>query len=93
METIKTDGGKKLWFKRRLYGWGWTPCSWQGWAVTLGYILLVALFASTVDENSSDKEVAFTFFLPLVFLTLTLLRIAYRTGEKPRWQWGKRRED
>ncbi len=93
METSKIDGGKKLWFKRRLFGWGWCPCSWQGWVVTLGYVVLVAFFAFTIDENSSDKEVVFTFLLPLVFLTLTLLRIAYKTGEKPRWQWGKRRED
>jgi hypothetical protein len=23
------------WFRRKRLGWGWTPSSWQGWAVTL----------------------------------------------------------
>ena len=22
---------QKLWFKAKLYGWGWYPCSWEGW--------------------------------------------------------------
>jgi hypothetical protein len=30
----------------------------------------------------------FTFFLPLLFLTILLFRILYRKGEKPRWSWG-----
>ncbi len=35
------DNPQKLWFKRKLYGWGWTPATWQGWFVTLSYIVLV----------------------------------------------------
>ncbi|MBP7708677.1 hypothetical protein KA107_03250 [Candidatus Pacearchaeota archaeon] len=78
-----------LWFKRKIYGWGWYPCSWQGWAVTLAYILLVFAFSQTIDENSLPREVFFTFIFPLVLLTALLIKIAYKTGEKPRWSWGK----
>lgn len=83
----------KLWFRRKLYGWGWTPASWEGWAVTLLFIAGVVAFGLTIDKSSSGKEVFFTFILPLCFLTGTFIRIAYRKGEKPRWQWGKRIED
>lgn len=80
---------KKLWFKRKLYGWGWTPVTWQGWLATLFYILVIFFFANTIDENSNIKEVFFTFILPIVLLTITFFRVLYKKGEKPRWQWGK----
>lgn len=79
----------KLWFKRKTYGWGWTPITWQGWVCVLVYILAIIAFALTIDENSSPREVAFTFALPVVLLTLTMFRIGYAKGEKPRWQWGR----
>ena len=31
-----------LWFRRKKYGWGWTPSTWQGWTV-VGFILLVGV--------------------------------------------------
>lgn len=84
---------KNIWFRRKLYGWGWCPSTWQGWLIIAIYSGLVALFALTIDNDSSRKEVWFTFVLPLIFLTITLIRITYKTGEKPRWQWGKRLDD
>jgi hypothetical protein len=77
------------WFKRKLYGWGWTPATWQGWLIIASYVMLVLIFASTVDDTSPVREVAFTFILPVAFLTITLMRICYKKGEKPRWQWGE----
>lgn len=82
------DNPENYWFKRRLYGFGWVPVRWQGWAVVLVYIALVLSLSFTVDDNSPTQEVAFTFFLPLILLTATLIRICYKKGEKPRWQWG-----
>lgn len=83
-----TDNPNNYWFKRKLYGWGWTPATWQGWLITGIFIILIAVFAFTIDENSPPQEVMFTFLLPVALLTATFIRIAYRTGEKPRWSWG-----
>ena len=84
---------KKLWFKRKLYGWGWYPVSWEGWLVTLLYVGLVLTFAFSIDETSPHEEVFFTFIIPLVLLTAAFIRIAYKKGEKPRWQWGRHTDD
>ncbi|HYC83050.1 MAG TPA: hypothetical protein VEB60_00680, partial [Candidatus Paceibacterota bacterium] len=35
------DNPQRLWFKRKLYGWGWTPVTWQGWLAVLAYAGLV----------------------------------------------------
>lgn len=83
------ENPKKLWFQRKLYGWGWTPVTWQGRALTALYGGCIILLALTIDENSAPREVIFTFLLPLFLITATFIRILYKKGEKPRWQWGK----
>lgn len=82
------DNPEGYWFKAKLYGWGWVPVTWQGWAVVLVYIVAVLFFGLTLDENSPTSEVFFTFLLPVILLTITLIRICYKKGPKPRWQWG-----
>ncbi len=81
---------KKLWFRRKMYGWGWYPATWEGWLVVLVYVIAILGFTVAIDETSPPCELVFTFFLPITLLTITLLHICYATGEKPRWQWGNR---
>lgn len=87
------DNPQGYWFKRKIFGWGWMPVTWQGWAVIGLWLLAVTFFAGTLDENSSPREVAFMFFLPILFLTVLMIRICYKKGEKPGWQWGLPEED
>ncbi|MEK7530281.1 MAG: hypothetical protein AAB573_00245 [Patescibacteria group bacterium] len=82
------DNPKGYWFKARLYGWGWVPVRWQGWAVIGAYVVLMILLGLTIDEASPPREIAFTFFIPAAILTALLLRICYKKGERPHWQWG-----
>lgn len=80
------------WFKRKLYGWGWTPVTWQGWCVILLYILsilgLVLTREDAVPGNPDSGSNFLTFALPIIVLTVFLIIVAYKKGEKPRWQWG-----
>jgi hydrogenase/urease accessory protein HupE len=82
---------KKLWFKRKRYGWGWYPVSWQGWLVTALYAGIIIALGFTVDEASPVREQIFTFFLPFAVVTVALIRVCYAKGEKPRWQWGDKK--
>ncbi len=76
---------KKLWFKRRWYGWGWYPVTWQGWIVVLGFILAVIVLAfSTLPEENLT-----CYFISLGILILVLILICLKKGEKPKWQWGR----
>lgn len=82
-----------LWFKAKLYGWGWTPAKWQGWVVIIVYIGLIAILALTREEsvqgNRDSGSNFLTFALPMIVLTALLIFICYKKGEKPRWQWGQ----
>ena len=87
------ENSKKLWFKRKLYGWGWTPATWQGWLVTLVYFILILILVLNIEEsipeNPDSGSNFLVFGLPIIVLSLLFIYIAYRKGEKPKWQWGK----
>jgi hypothetical protein len=74
---------KEIWFKRKTYGYGWTPVSKEGWIVTIVAILLILKFATDTKTNPIKSMI-------YIFLTvITLVIICYKTGEKPKWHWGK----
>ncbi len=91
--TIDMESNKKLWFKRKTYGWGWTPCTWQGWLAVLIYVLCIALFVSWLTPTDTFKQVIAKFILPLSIITLAFIELAYKKGETPKWQWGKAKEN
>lgn len=80
------------WFKRKIYGWGWVPATWQGWLVTFIYVALIALLIISKEEaipgNPNSGSNFLVFGLPFIVLTALLIFICYKKGEKPRWQWG-----
>lgn len=76
------------WFKRKLYGWGWTPAKWQGWAVVLLYVAAVLTLAFSFDAKATDEQAILFLLVPVAVLTALLIGLCYVKGEKPRWQWG-----
>ena len=80
---------KNYWFVNKTYGWGWTPATWQGWLVLATYLLAVAFFFLNIQEHMSAREVILRIALPIVLFTIALIVVCYKTGERPRWQWGE----
>ncbi len=84
-EYIK-DNPKGYWFKRKLYGWGWVPVKWQGWAVILAWAILFTLSIVMIEKN--DHEIGRNFAVIFIF-TAILIWICFKKGEKPKWSWGR----
>jgi hypothetical protein len=83
----------KLWFKARSYGWGWTPVSWQGWAVTAAALILIGLgsaaFIARVRSGADIRAAVIGFLLWNFAVAGGLMVVAWITGEQPRWRWGE----
>jgi hypothetical protein len=78
----------KLWFKRKTYGWGWTPVSWEGWVTTLAFVIFEYWNFWRLDSVADFTSDTVRPFVIQTFLSvLVLLSICYYTGESPRWQW------
>ncbi len=83
------DNPNGYWFKRKIWGWGWTPARWQGWLTLLIFIVLITANAVRIDSSSHSVSDTLINFLPeTVPLVLILIGICYAKGEKPKWQWG-----
>ncbi len=86
------DNPQGYWFKAKLYGWGWMPAKWQGWCVVLAYIALILTLVISKEKDMPGNDMSgsnvLTFALQIIVLTILFISIAYKKGEKPRWQWG-----
>ncbi|MEP7166392.1 MAG: hypothetical protein ABI758_00255 [Candidatus Woesebacteria bacterium] len=82
---------KKLWFKRKTYGYGWTPASWQGWLVVAVFVLCTVWNFMRIDALShSGSDTLLNFVPQTVVSAFVLVAICLFTGETPRWQWGEK---
>jgi len=86
------DNPEHYWFKRKIWGWGWVPATWQGWLATCVYIAFTLLFVLTQEESIPGNPDSGSNFLvlglPIILLTAMFIFILCKKGEKPKWQWG-----
>ena len=79
-----SDDGPE-WFAPKRYGFGsGLPISWQGWAITLGFIAIA--FVTTLFF-SMRPLVMFAILIPATALLLIVTARTTRGGW--RWRWGE----
>lgn len=86
------DNPEGFWFKRKLYGWGWTPAKPAGWLVVVGYLLFMFGLVMYAEQTGCAEEDPTSFLVMITVVTLVFLVIVWRTGEPPKWQWGKHKQ-
>ena len=76
----------KPWFRVKRYGFGaGLPCSWEGWALVVGF--LVVVLASSVVLVDSNPMLHFGIVLAS---TAIVLIVSWRKSDGPwKWRWGQ----
>lgn len=88
MRLMSDKTKNDFWFPAKKYGVGWGfPITWQGWAVFLGYIV-VLISGSFFLTRSPFGFIFFPIFV--VLLTALLIFICWKKGEKPDLRWGNK---
>lgn len=83
------EKNNKIWFKRKRYGWGWRPSSWQGWLIMFVYFLIIFIDVNLTNKTINSSTDALINFAPkFIVLTVALIIVCYLKGEKPKWSWG-----
>jgi hypothetical protein len=92
--TYIKNNPNHYWFRRKLYGWGWTPATWQGWVAILTFITFIIWNAIILDSSGEPTTNDIIWFLGKeVVAIIVLLAICYKKGETPKWQWGIPKEE
>lgn len=89
------DGMTRYWFKRRRFGFGWTPATREGW-LTLGLYLAAVLGGAIVLGAFTTDPPGWTvavYLLIVLVLTIVFFAIAISKGPKPKWRWGRHPSD
>jgi O-antigen/teichoic acid export membrane protein len=78
------------WFKPKRYGYGATPVTWEGWALTVAVVVVVA--GSLVGVNRlvdrSDGVAWLVWAALMAAMVLWLVRFSWRrTDGEWRWRW------
>ena len=71
------------WFAPKRYGFGATPISWQGWALTLGFVGLTILIAVSFAKSPLQM---IAILVPIAVAFIVICARTTRGGW--RWRWG-----
>lgn len=87
---------RNYWFKRRRYGYGWTPVTWRGWVTIVVFLVVVvagaAIILKDTPRNTFSSEV-YTFLAFVAVATALIFAVSLAKGPKPKWRWGSRPGD
>jgi hypothetical protein len=87
---MKSKNNQRYWFRAKNYGYGWYPASIEGWIVLAIYIILITILAFNFGQTTQGgNNLLFNFLAETFLLTVILVLICIKTGEKARWKWGK----
>lgn len=82
----------RLWFRAKIYGWGWTPSTWEGWAATIADLAAVlgwSVYLALHRELWTRPDFLLIALLPILAAVALLIVICWLKGERPRWRWGE----
>jgi uncharacterized membrane protein len=76
------------WFRPKRYGYGATPVTWQGWAVTLGIAGAMAAIVLLMERaDGLAIRIGIVVVALAVFVALVIIARRRTEGEW-RWRWG-----
>lgn len=83
------------WFKRRRYGWGYFPVTWQGWTTVASTLAIIIIVSFILPENRSHIPTTKLVIYHLILLIdiLASVTIVLKKGPPPKWRWGKKPTD
>jgi len=79
------------WFKPKRYGYGATPVTWQGWAITIVSALVIvaaALGARTTAVESLWALTAALLAIEAIAIATLFIVSRRKTDGEWRWRWG-----
>jgi hypothetical protein len=75
-----------FWFKPKKFGYGATPTTWEGWAVTGAYCLVVWACVGVIATHMDSGAVLAALMSVIVAATIVLVVVSFKKTDG-RWGW------
>ena len=78
----------RYWFKQKRFGYGASPTTWQGWALTLVSLLLIVglVYAAPYVRDNTERVLLLVIGAPLILVPSIWLSYIKTEGGW-RWRW------
>jgi hypothetical protein len=73
---VSAREGWMPWFRRKRFGWGLQPISWQGWVMTIAYVAIVITLGATLAASQG-----WLFATLFAIVTALYLLVAFLTRD------------
>ena len=75
------------WFAPKRYGYGSVPITWQGWAITIGFVAIALALGAKLGRHPVQMIAA---LIPPTIIFFVICAKTTRGGW--RWRWGEEDE-
>jgi hypothetical protein len=84
----------RYWFRPHAYGYGATPVTWEGWALTAGTAAIIgAMTIALVSSDRNDAGLVVPYLVVALALISAVLIVSKRkTDGAWRWRWGQQQK-
>jgi hypothetical protein len=90
--VIEASDMTDYWFKPRRFGYGATPVTWQGWALTIGTVVVVVMASMVLPAVADGSVWGLSAVVIDVAAIAALLVVSRRkTDGEWHWRWGDRK--
>ena len=76
----------EYWFRPKTYGYGATPITWQGWALTIAAVIVIAV-ALLIPNYGGRSPSAWLAFFAVEAAVVAALWIVSRRKTEGEWRW------
>ena len=82
-------------FKRKRYGYGWTPVTLGGWIIVAVFVAAIVLWSLLMlpSTNAPTLEQGIVYAVGLLAITILMLIVTRRHAPRGKWRWGRKPTD
>ena len=78
----------EFWFKPKVFGYGATPVTWEGWAAVAVFVAIVVLCTVALTVRKQSLWAWSPWSITLIVATVALVVVSYwKTDGDWRWSW------
>ncbi len=87
---IVSTAMNEFWFKPKIFGYGATPTTWQGWTFVTLYFAVLGVATGVLIGRDSPVSAWIVWAAIVIVVTVVASWIMRRKTDGPwRWRWGR----